>query len=98
MARWQKVLARMLTDAKPTSYTYDEATAILRGLGFELAPSAGGSHRKWRYARDGRVVYIGLVESGKGTLKAYLVRDMIKALHDANLLPTELLHNDDVDD
>jgi len=88
----------MLTDAKPTGYTYADAASVLRGLGFELAPSSGGSDRKWRgLAPGGERVYVGLVESGSGRLKAYLIRDMVRMLREANLIPEGLDSPDAVD-
>ncbi len=91
MATWRKILGRMLTDARPTSYTYDDASAVLSHLGFELAPHKGGTHRKWRCkAPNGNTVVIGLVEKGSGTLKAYLVRDMIEQLRVNGLIPADL--------
>lgn len=99
MARWQKLLARMLSDATPTTYTYDDAASVLRGLGFELAPLAGGSHRKWRCQdATGRAVIVGLVEKGRGPLKPYLVRDMLKQLRGHGLVPRGLEPTNDLDD
>jgi predicted RNA binding protein YcfA (HicA-like mRNA interferase family) len=73
----------MLIDEKPISYTYEEAASVLANLGFELAPSSGGSHRKWRALSSERnVVVVGLVDSGSGTLKAYLIRDMVAQLRE----------------
>lgn len=81
----------MLTDVSPTSYTYDEAILVLKNLDFELAPHGGGSHRKWRRrSADGNIVVIGLVEKGTGTLKSYLVRDMVHQLQLNGLIPADL--------
>jgi hypothetical protein len=81
----------MLSDANPNTYTYDQATSVLRGLGFQLAPHGSGSHRKWRIrAASGNPVIIGLVEKGAGTLKLYLVRDMLTQLRDNDLIPADL--------
>ena len=81
----------MLTDASPTSYTYAEACSVLLHLDFALAPSGGGSHRKWRRKLpDGTVVVIGLIDKGAGTLKAYLIRDMISQLTKHGLVPPDL--------
>jgi hypothetical protein len=74
----------MVTDAKATGYTYSEAASVLRGLGFELAPGSGGSHRKWR----------GL---SAGNLKAYLVRDMVCILREADMIPEGLESPDAMD-
>ena len=82
----------MLTDASPTTYTYDQTASVLEHLGFALAPRSGGSHRKWRLrTQDGRVVVSGLVEKGSGTLKPYLIRDMVAQLEAHNLVPDDLL-------
>jgi predicted RNA binding protein YcfA (HicA-like mRNA interferase family) len=90
MARWKKLLGGMVNDASPTTYTYDDAVAVLRQLGFELAPHGGGSHRMWRL-RDpaGNTVVIGLVDRGAGPLKAYLIRDMVRQLRANGLIPSE---------
>jgi hypothetical protein len=81
----------MLTDDTPTSYTYADAAAVLRQLHFDLAPHAGGSHRKWRKRLpDGTSVIIGLVEHGSGSLKAYLIRDLVAQLRLHGLIPPGL--------
>ena len=91
MAKWRKVLARMLQDTDPRKYTYDDAAGVLQQLGFTLAPHGDGSHRKWRYRGvEGLVVVIGLVEKGSGTLKPVYIRDMVKQLRDNRLLPENM--------
>jgi hypothetical protein len=81
MSRWQKLLARMANDPDPRNYTYAQAVAVLRGLGFAEAPHGAGSHRVWRgLSPGGSVVVVGLVEKGYGTLKPYLIREMITQL------------------
>jgi predicted RNA binding protein YcfA (HicA-like mRNA interferase family) len=91
VARWIKLLQRMLADAYPVGYTYAEVAAVLAALGFEVAPSRGGSHRKWRLRTDaGNTVIVGLVEKGSGTLKPYLIRDLIAQLRLHGLIPKEL--------
>lgn len=81
----------MLTDASPTSYTYEDIVLVLKNLDFELAPHGGGSHRKWRRrSANGNIVVIGLVERGTGALKAYLVRDMVHQLQRNGLIPADL--------
>ena len=91
MSRWKKTLARMLTDAKPISYEYQDAAAVLSGIDFELAPAGGGNHRKWRRRlASGTVVVIGLVEHGRGPMKAYLIRDMVQQIRDNGLIPEDL--------
>jgi predicted RNA binding protein YcfA (HicA-like mRNA interferase family) len=98
MARWKKLLAKMLSDTSPMSYTYAEASSVLEHLGFVLAPSSKGSHRKWRYkTTDGSVVVVGLLEKGSGTLKAYLIRDMVDQLMTNGLVPDDLTEGSDDD-
>lgn len=83
MARWRKLLEQMTNDSDPRNYSYDEAVTVLRGLGFLMAPHGAGSHRAWRgLSAAGTVVVIGLVDKGHGTLKPYLVREMIKQLRE----------------
>jgi len=91
VAKWKKLLAQMATDVAPTSYTYQDAGSVLSHLGFELAPHGSGSHRKWRHRTpSGNTVIIGLVEKGSGTLKPYLIRDMVAQLRENDLLPPDL--------
>lgn len=86
----------MLSDSSPTSYTYAEAAGILARLDFVLARSSGSSHRKWRRKLpDGTVVVVGLVEKGSGTMKAYLIRDMVEQLQTHGLVPPDLEASDD---
>lgn len=91
MARWEKLLAQMLSDSKPITYTYADAVVVLAALGYELAPHGGGSHRKWRRAvGDGNVSYVGLVEKGYGPLKPYLIREMLREIRRVGLIPPDL--------
>lgn len=88
---WKRTLERMLSDSNPTSYTYYDAVRVLSALGFVVAPHGGTSHRKWRAVSPaGNGVIIGLVEKGSGTLKPYLVRDLVGQLRAHNMIPTEL--------
>lgn len=87
MSKWDKLLQRMMNDQKAVGYTYAEAAGVLRSLGFSLAARSGGSHRKWALRQGDTTVVIALVESGKGTLKPYLVRDLVRQLRDNGLLP-----------
>lgn len=89
MPRWRRLLTKMAVDSSPTGYSYAEAANILQQLGFDLAPSGGGSHRKWRRRfDDGRVAIVGLVER-PGPMKAYLIRQMVRTLRDHHLLPSD---------
>lgn len=91
MARWKKTLAKMLNDPNPVGYTYDEAAQVLRHLGFDLAPVSGGSHRKWRREiHPGTVARVGLVEKGRGSMRDYLIRDMVAILRTYDLIPQDL--------
>jgi hypothetical protein len=91
MASWRKLLARMVSDPNPRSFTYEEAASVLGNLGFHLAKPGGGSHRKWRRvveaAEGKRTVIIGLVEKGSGTLRPEYVKDMVRILRENGLLP-----------
>lgn len=91
MASWRRTLQRMLNDPSPSGYRYADAAAVLRRLGFELAPARGGSHRKW-WCRtpSGATARIGLVEAGRGTMKPFLVRAMIATLKEYHLVPRDL--------
>ena len=87
---WKRTLTRMLSDSKPTSYTYDDAAAILRALGFVVAPYGGTSHRRWRALSPiGNSVIVGLVGKGSGTLKPYLVRELVNQLRANGMIPSE---------
>lgn len=89
----------MLSDASPTDYSYTDATSVLVRLGYELAPHGSGSHRKWRRKLpDGAISIIGLVEKGSGTLKPYLIRDMVRELRRSGLVASLEGEDDDVDD
>ena len=84
-------MAAMVADSDPRNYTYEDAVKVLKKLDFQLAPSSGTSHRKWRYAKSGSVaVVIGLVDKGSGTLKPYLIRDMVRQLKDNGLVPADI--------
>lgn len=90
MARWKKLLSKMLSDSNPITYTYDEASQVLVALGFEVAPHGGGSHRKWRRSLPGgNAIIVGLVEKGSGPLKPYLIRDMLSQLTLNGLVPED---------
>lgn len=93
MASWIKLLAAMVADPDPRSYTYQDAARILvNHLGFSPPAKSGGSHRKFRREVEGadgrkRGVIVGLVDSGRGTLKPKYVRTMVQTLRENNLLP-----------
>jgi hypothetical protein len=91
MASWRKLLAEMVADPDPRSYTYDEAAGILMHLGFLGPQKPSGSHRKFRLevAEGGRRrgVIIALVDKGRGTLKPKYILVMVQTLRENNLLP-----------
>ena len=94
VARWEKLLAAMLTDRKPRSYTYEDAALVLSRLGFSLAPRRSGSHRLWRIVvadpTGPRSVYVGLIERGHGTLPPEYVKTMVRILRDNALVTDEV--------
>lgn len=93
MARWKRLLGRMLHDTDPRNYRYEEAAGILQRLGYELSPcSSGTSHRVWRcLGADGKILSLILLsEKGHGTLKPYQVRDMMAELKSKGLMPDDL--------
>lgn len=94
MAQWIKLLGAMVADRKPISYTYEDASTVLRQLQFTMAKSGATSHRKWyRELADAtapsghRTVTIGLNAKGKGPLKPGYIRAMVRTLRENNLLP-----------
>ena len=95
MASWLKLLAQMVADPDPRSYTYAQAAGILVHLGFSPPHKPGGSHRKFRIelqdpkAKGGkRGVTIGLKEAGHGTLPPKYITAMVQTLRENNLLPS----------
>ena len=95
MPRWERLLARMVADTDPRNYTYEEAARVLLKLDYELAPHGGTSHRKWRKVlASGKVDVIGLVESGRGCLKPCYIRDMVRSLQEAGLIPAAQTEGD----
>lgn len=94
MAGWLKLLARMVADRKPRSYSYDEAATVLGRLGFTLATPTDGSHRKWRRviedastASGRRTVIVGLIVPPRGNLPPEYVKALVEALTSNDLLP-----------
>lgn len=85
------MLAKMLSDSNPITYTYADASHVLAALGFEVAPHSGGSHRMWRRSLpSGNAVVVGLVEKGSGSQKPYLIRDMVSQLRSNGLVPEDM--------
>lgn len=89
MGNWKKLLYRMANDPRPKGYHYADAARILRQLGFDVAPSSGSSHRKWRIkvGDPPRVVVIGLVEPSRGCLPREYIQDMLEILRANDLMP-----------
>lgn len=75
MARWEKRLADMRTN--PRGWRYDQVVSILTPVGFEPPRKPSGSHRAFRHP-NGR--YVGLVDSGSGTLKPVYVEKAVEAV------------------
>lgn len=95
MSSWRKLLAAMVADSNPRSYTYTQAAGILVNLGFGKPRKAGTSHRKFRIelidpnAKGGkRGVVIGLTEHGSGPLPPKYITQMVQTLRENNLLPS----------
>lgn len=94
MSQWEKLLARMVADPKPTSYSYADAAAVLTRLGFTEETPTATSHRKWtRIVNDpkasggSRTVTVGLNAKGKAPLKPGYIRTMVRTLRENQLLP-----------
>lgn len=94
MASWRKLLAQMVADPDPGSHTFDEAAGVLGHLEFNLAKPTKGSHRRFRRTVEDstqpsgtRTIIIGLVQSGKGTLKPIYITEMVRVLQENHLLP-----------
>ena len=93
MAQWKKLLAAMVADRRPISYTYDEAATVLSQLGF-VQEKGATSHRKWSRqvvdsaSRSGtRTITVGLNAKGKRKLPPGYIREMVQTLQENNLLP-----------
>lgn len=94
MAQWKKLVAAMVADTRPLSYTYDDAAIVLGRLGFTEETPTATSHRKWTLEvpdatspSGRRTVTIGLNAKGKRPLKPGYIREMVQTLQVNNLLP-----------
>ena len=93
MPNWKKLLARIVTDRKPVTYTYEQLSNLLvNHLGFTLAKPIDGSHRRFRRripnpSQPGTetTVIIGLV--APGVQKPEYVKAMVRTLRANALLP-----------
>lgn len=97
MGSWRKLLAAMVADHEPRSYTYQEAANVLKRLGFQGPAKTTGSHRRFRVEVEDsavpggkRGVIVGLVEHGSGPVKAVYIRQMVQTLRDNRLLPPDV--------
>lgn len=84
----------MLRAREPRGFTYEDAATVLRSLGFEPSRTKPkGSHRLWRreLATDNgmQTVYVGLVQSGHGTLKPVYVKKMLEVLLHNHLIEAQ---------
>lgn len=96
MGSWRKLLASMVADADPRSYSYHDAALILQHLGFEGPFGRGGSHRRFRRAladpsspAGSTTIVIGLVDTGHGPMKPVYIKKMLATLREHPLLPVE---------
>lgn len=94
MSSWRKLLRQMAADPDPRNYTYEDAVRVLNGLGFSAAKSKpSGSHRVWRRPDPGgnlhATLIVGLKDAGSGTMKPAYIRDMLKTLESAGLVPND---------
>ena len=90
----KKLLAAMARARAPRGFTYDEAATVLKSLGFEpTRTKPKGSHRLWRLevlTEGGRnSIYVGLVDSGHGTLKPEYIKKMVEVLLQNHLIESE---------
>lgn len=91
MASWRKLLAAMVADSKPRSYSYEQAATVLSNLDFQLATTSGTSHKRWRRVvedeRGRRSVIIGLVKPSRGSVPPEYIQDMVRILRENDFLP-----------
>lgn len=87
MPRWERTLGEMMTNPRPVNYRYQDAAAVLDGLGF-VCTRGDGSHRIWKLRRPEGTIKVMLVDSGHGPLPPGYIRRMLQVLHAANLFPT----------
>ena len=85
---WMKKLAAIVTDPRPTAYTYAElASLLVDHLGFTLATPVSGYHRRFRRRIGSKSLMVGLVEYPEGPVPAEFVVQMIRDLRENELLP-----------
>jgi hypothetical protein len=96
MGSWRKLLAQMVADKDPRSYTFEEAAGILTQLGF-VARKTASSHKTFRRTvpddsaiGGSKGVFVGLVKSGHGPMKPIYITKMIATLQENKLLPSDV--------
>lgn len=94
MGSAKKLLAAMLRARDPRGFTYDEAAKVLTSIGFQpTRTKPKGSHRLWRLEFVGETgrnsIYVGLVDSGHGTIKPEYIKKMIEVLLQNHLIESE---------
>lgn len=95
MGSWRKLLAQMVADRDPRSYSYQQAVTVLEHLQFTHT-GGKGSHRVFRRSVPDpsvpgkqRGVIVGLKQC-PGSLKPSYISTMITTLRANNLLPSEV--------
>lgn len=83
MSKVQKAIARLV--AKPVDYTWDELSALMIALGYELRTS-GGSGRKFFDPVTKALFFLHEPHPLK-ILKAYQIRDVIQFLRKERRIP-----------
>jgi hypothetical protein len=83
MSKLQKAIARLL--GKPTDYTWDELSALMSVLGYELRTS-GGSGRKFFDPSTKTLLFMHEPHPSK-LLKAYQVRAAVQFLRKERKIP-----------
>lgn len=87
----RKLLKAMQSAKNQRGFSYDDAVTVLRSLGFEpTRTKPKGSHRLWRREivteTGSTTVYVGLVDSGHGTLKPEYIKQMLETLLQSSLI------------
>jgi len=80
MSKLAKLKARLKTC--PKDFTWDEATTLLEGCGFNLVPKTGpskASHRRFFNEKTGRVFMLARPHP-ESTLKLYMVKNLLSFL------------------
>ena len=83
MSKEQKAIARLV--AKPVDYTWDELSALMIALGYELR-SSGGSGRKF-FDPETKALFFLHEPHPLKILKAYQIRAVIQFLRRERRIP-----------